>query len=127
MLNGFIISRFKLNVMIVTLGTQTLFLGISLGLFQFKEITSTLPLGLRYFGEASLFEVYSSTGMRTLMPVAFLFLIILAAVVWFVLKYTMFGRSLYAIGGNEVSAERAGINVKKRNSGSMRPLGSLPA
>ena len=55
MLNGFIISRYKLNTMIVTLGTQTLFLGISMGLLQLGEITSTLPLGLRAVGEASRF------------------------------------------------------------------------
>ena len=113
MLNGFIISRFKLNTMIVTLGTQTLFLGISMGLLQLREITSTLPLGLRRFGEASLFEVFSSTGLRSTMPVAFLLFVVLAIIVTFVLKYTMFGRSLYAIGGNEVSAERAGINVRR--------------
>jgi simple sugar transport system permease protein len=47
------------------------------------------------------------------MPVAFLLFVFLAVIVWFVLKYTMFGRSLYAIGGNEISAERAGINVKR--------------
>lgn len=113
MVNGFIISRFKLNTMIVTLGTQTLFLGISMGLFQLKEITSKLPLGLKKFGEANLFEVFSSNGMRSTMPVAILLFIALALIVWFILKYTMFGRSLYAIGGNEVSAERAGINVRR--------------
>lgn len=113
MLNGFIISRFKLNTMIVTLGTQTLFLGLSMGLFQFREITSTLPKGLKDFGQLNLFDVTSSTGTHSAMPVAFLFFVGLAVAVWFVLKYTMFGRALYAIGGNEVSAERAGFNVKK--------------
>jgi len=113
MLNGFIISRFKLNTMIVTLGTQTLFLGLSMGLFQFREITSTLPMGLRTFGEWSLFDVTSAAGTHATMPVAFLFFVGLAIVVWFVLKYTMFGRALFAIGGNEVSAERAGFNVVK--------------
>ena len=113
MLNGFLISRFKLNAMIVTLGTQTLFLGLSMGLFQFREITSTLPQGLKNLGDSSLFEVFSSTGMRSIMPSVFIMLIVLAVIVWFVLNKTMFGRSLYAIGGNEVSAERAGINVVK--------------
>lgn len=113
MLNGFIISRFKLNTMIVTLGTQTLFLGMSMGLFQFSEITSQLPQGFKDFGQLSLFEVTSSTGIRSSMPVAFLFFVGLAVLVWFVLKYTMFGRSLFAIGGNETSAERAGFKVVK--------------
>ena len=113
MLNGYLIAYFKLDAMIVTLGTQTLFLGLSMGLFQFREITSILPQGLKDLGDSALFEVYSSTGLRSIMPTVFLMLVFLAIVVWFVLNYTMFGRSLYAIGGNEVSAERAGINVKK--------------
>lgn len=113
MFNGFIISRYKLNTMIVTLGTQTLFLGISMGVMQYKEITSTLPAGFKQFGQIPVFEVTGTTGMRSVMPFAFIFFIILAVLVWFVLNYTMFGRSLYAIGGNETSAERAGINVKR--------------
>jgi simple sugar transport system permease protein len=34
-------------------------------------------------------------------------------VIWYVLKYTRFGRNLYAIGGNEQSALLMGINVKR--------------
>jgi len=113
MLNGFLIAHFKLNTMLVTLGTQTLFLSLSQGPLQFREVTSTLPQGLKDFGEKALFEVFSSTGMRSIMPVAFLPFIFLAVVIWFILNHTMFGRSLYAIGGNEISAERAGINVKR--------------
>ncbi len=39
--------------------------------------------------------------------------IIAVVVVWYVLKYTRFGRNLFAIGGNEQSALLMGINVKK--------------
>ena len=109
MVNGFIISRFKLNTMLVTIGTQTLFLSVSIGLLKQPEITYTLTLGLRYFGESYLFEAYGSTGLRSVLPTAFLLFIGLAVIVWFVLNHTMFGRSLYAIGGNEVSAERASM------------------
>lgn len=113
MLNGVIIANFQLNTMLVTLGTQTFFTGLSMGLFELKEITSTLPKGLREFGEWSLFEVESSAGLKASMTGCFIILIIVALATSFVLNKTMFGRALYAIGGNEVSAERAGYNVKK--------------
>lgn len=113
MLNGWIISNFKLNTMIVTLGTQTFFMGITMGLLELKEITSTLPLGFRKMGEAYLFEVYNSAGLRSTMSTMFLFFIALVIITSVLLNRTMFGRALYAIGGNEVSAERAGYNVKR--------------
>jgi simple sugar transport system permease protein len=113
MLNGWIIANFKLNTMIVTLGTQTFFTGITMGLLELKEITSTLPLGFRALGESYLFEVHNSAGLRSTMTTMFLFFVALCIVTSFILNKTMFGRALYAIGGNEVSAERAGYNVKK--------------
>lgn len=113
MFNGWIISNFKLDTMIVTLGTQTFFTGLSMGLLQLKEITSTLPQGLKDFGKSYLFEVTNSAGLRSTMSTMFLFFVALCLIVSFVLNHTMFGRALYAIGGNEVSAERAGYNVKR--------------
>ena len=113
MLNGLIISNFKLNTMIVTLGTQTLFTGISMGLLKLKEITSTLPAGLKSTGEASLFTVTDAYGRSHTMTAMFIPFVIMCLVTSFVLNKTMFGRALYAIGGNEVSAERAGYNVKR--------------
>ena len=112
MLNGWIISNFKLNTMIVTLGTQTLFTGISMGLLALKEITSTLPSGFKAFGKLYILEG-ADGKIRFTLSAMVLFLIALCIIVSFILNKTMFGRALYAIGGNEVSAERAGYNVKK--------------
>lgn len=39
--------------------------------------------------------------------------IITVVIIWWMLKYTRFGRNLFAIGGNEQSALLMGINVKK--------------
>ena len=111
-LNGVLIAFFKLNAMIVTLGTQTLFLGISLGPFQFPEVTATLPQGLVNFGELYLVEIFNAAGVRSTMTFAIVPFVLLAVIVWLILNRTMFGWSLYAIGGSEISAERAGINVK---------------
>ena len=113
MFNGWIISNFKLNTMLVTLGTQTFFTGLSMGLLQLKEITSTLPQALKDFGKAYLFEVTDSAGLKSTMTSMILFYIALIIITSFVLNKTMFGRALYAIGGNEISAERAGYNVKR--------------
>lgn len=113
MLNGWIISNFKLNTMIITLGTQTFFIGVSMGLLELKEITSQLPLGFRKLGESYLFEVTNSAGLRSTMTTMFIPFVLLCIITSFVLNKTMFGRALYAIGGNEVSAERAGYNVKR--------------
>ena len=111
--NGWIIANFKLNTMIVTLGTQTFFTGLTMGLFQMKEITSTLPASFRALGESYFVEVYNSQGQRSTLTTSIVFLIIMIAVTSFILRKTMLGRALYAIGGNEVSAERAGFNVKR--------------
>ena len=113
MFNGWIIANFKLNTMIVTLGTQTFFTGLSMGLLQMREITSTLPKSFSQLGESFLFEVFDSAGLRSTMTTMFIPFVILCIVVSFTLNHTMFGRALYAIGGNEVSAERAGYNVKR--------------
>ena len=114
MLNGWIISNFKLNTMIVTLGTQTFFTGITMGVLALKEITSKLPDGFKTFGKLTLFRSADPvTGIQFSLSAMVLFLVALCAIVSFILNKTMFGRALYAIGGNEVSAERAGYNVKK--------------
>jgi inositol transport system permease protein len=40
-------------------------------------------------------------------------MIVITIIIWYVLRHTRFGRSLYAIGGNEEAAVASGINVKK--------------
>ena len=111
--NGVIIANFRLNTMIITLGTQTLFTGISMGLLQLKEITSQLPAGFKAFGKLSLFQVTNSMGRTSQMNAMFIPFVILCIITSFILNKTMFGRALYAIGGNETSAERAGYNAKR--------------
>jgi len=116
MFNGWIISNFKLNTMLVTLGTQTMFIGLSMGIFGMKEITSKLPAGFKALGTAKITSYTTTIGSREVtsdLSVCIIFLIIFIILASFLLRKTMFGRALYAIGGSEVSAERAGYNVKR--------------
>ena len=104
-LMGFIISRTKLEPFIVSLGFMTIYKGFTYLITNGSEITIVdhfTFLGGTYFNLTSTFRI----GMPVLV------LIVLEIVTWLVLKYTKFGRSVYAVGGNENAAYLAGINVK---------------
>jgi len=109
--NGVLIATFKLPPMIVTLGTSSVFRGIMQGVLNSKQL-AVIPKGMSSFGTAALFVAENpQSGLTSRMPVAFLALVIVLIIVYFFLNHTMYGRGLYAIGGNEVSAHRAGFNV----------------
>ena len=107
LLNGYLISRFKLPTLIVTLGTQGIFQGFLLAYIGSKYIAQ-LPEGMASASTANLVSVETSTGVALLHS-----MIIPAIVIALVLSRTMFGRAIYAIGGDTESAHRAGINVKR--------------
>ena len=46
-------------------------------------------------------------------PVSVIFVAVVIAIFFFVMKYTTFGRMVYAIGSNESAVQLAGINSKK--------------
>jgi inositol transport system permease protein len=52
-------------------------------------------------------------GSLGFMPIPLLFLLGLFAMTWYLLKHTRFGRSLYAIGGNQEAAKASGIDVNR--------------
>lgn len=109
-LNGIIIVKYKFPSLIVTLGTSSLFSGILLGAFEAERMD--LPETLQRFGKATLLSVKNEqTGLGSTLPMTFLLLIAIYVIAYLVLNYTMVGRGVYAIGGDEVSAERAGFNV----------------
>ncbi|MET9402120.1 ABC transporter permease, partial [Kitasatospora sp. NPDC002965] len=57
--------------------------------------------------------VFLGRGKIAGLPVMVWILILTAAAVHILLKYTDIGRNLYAIGGNDTAARLAGININK--------------
>lgn len=105
LLMGFIISRTKLEPFIVSLGFMTIYKGFTYLITNGSEITITGKF--TFIGQT---YVNLSDQFRIGLPV-FLF-ISLTIIMWLALKYTKFGRRVYAVGGNENAAYLAGINVK---------------
>ncbi len=108
--NGFIVAKFKFPAMIVTLGTSSLYLGIMQGILGSSEYP--LTEALYNLGKVKVFTgTNPATGLSSNLPIHFVFMVIIIVAAWFLLNKTMLGRSIYALGGDEVAAQRAGFNV----------------
>ena len=103
-INGLLIGKSKLPAIVVTLGTLNIINGCLFLITGGKWVNGhQLPEWLADFGNSTV------AGL----PVQTIITILMAALTWFILKYTLVGRSVYAIGGNFESAARAGINMER--------------
>jgi ribose transport system permease protein len=105
---GLLITRLHLQPFIVTLGGMLLLRGVSQTIVR----GGTLSLGdvpLAKLANGGLFGSESNP----LLPYPVLILLVVAAVAAYLLHFTVFGRYVYAIGGNREAAEYSGIPVKR--------------
>jgi len=111
-INGLLISVFKLPTLIVTLGTLSAFHGALLAFVGTKAInTAELPDCFKVFGHNNIFVLTRADGTSYGLSVYALILLGVVIMSWLILKYTMLGRGIHAIGGNRDSAVRAGFNI----------------
>jgi simple sugar transport system permease protein len=111
LINAFFIAQFKLPTLIVTLGTLSMFHGFLLFAIG-NNIIRDVPPEMTAFARSVLVSVPLTRGTANLHP-AILITIAVTVVVWLLLKYTMLGRSIYALGGARDAAERAGFSVPR--------------
>ena len=115
--NGLFIGHFGLPALIVTLGSSSVFKGFMQGTLNSRQF-AVIPPGMKNFGLSPLFIATNpQSGLTARMPVSFLAFLAVLIVAYFLLQRTMFGRGIYAIGGNEVSAHRAGFSVRRTKFG----------
>ena len=112
-LNGVLVAILKLPPLIATLATSSVASGGLIMLLGTREFT-TLPPSLDWLYSINLLTYTDpATGFKYPLTILFLVPVILCIVVALVLRYTMLGRGLYAIGGDKNAARVAGFNVKK--------------
>jgi len=105
---GLLITRLNLQPFIVTLGGMLLLRGVSQTIVR----GGTLSLGdvpLARLANGGLFGSESNP----LLPYPVVILLVVAAVAAYLLHFTVFGRYVYAIGGNREAAEYSGVPVKR--------------
>jgi simple sugar transport system permease protein len=119
-INGFFISRIGVHPVLATLGSMTLFEGISLAITKGGAV-SGFPKQYFWFGSGSILFI----------PIPLIIFIIAAVVTATLLEKTAWGRSLYMFGSNPVATFYSGINTAKVNffiyiySASMAALAAL--
>ena len=102
-LNGFVLTVWpELPPMIVTLGTQIIFRGIS-------EVVIGAGSSLKY--DSDNLSPFAATAGPV--PVVFFAVVVAAVLFMILLSKTTFGRRLYAIGSNRTAAKYAGIGVNR--------------
>lgn len=112
LLNGFLITRFKLPIFDLTLATQTMLYGFSL-FFIGATANFDLPEGMVGYYSQYLAVTEDPFIGTTGLHISVLYVLAAGLFVWWLLKYTMIGRGIYAIGGNREVAKRSGFNINR--------------
>lgn len=104
LINGFFVSKIKIPAIVVTLGTFNIITGLVLYFTNGRYLNSTnLPDAFISFSNINILGI----------PILIYILAALALLTWYILKNTKIGRSILALGGNEQSALRVGIDRQK--------------
>ena len=112
--NAIFISLLNLPTLIVTLGTSSVFHGLLLEVVGTKSIISGyLPSSIKSFARTNILSLTRDNGSAYGLSIFFLILVGVVVLTWIILRFTMLGRGIYAVGGNQEAAQRIGFNVKK--------------
>lgn len=112
--NAFIIERFRMIPLIVTLGTASIVRGLVLGLLGSSIVNiNKMPKELIEFGRHDLMTVEAANGATYGLTSMVLVYLGIALVMHLVLRHTMIGRSVYAYGTDAELARRAGFNTRR--------------
>lgn len=101
MVSAFLVATLKTPAFIVTLGMMMVARGAVLQLTEGQNVL-----------ELDRFVIFGQ-GTLGWLPIPTLFLVVVTAAVWYLMTQTRFGRSVYAVGGNEEAARAAGIAVDR--------------
>jgi ribose/xylose/arabinose/galactoside ABC-type transport system permease subunit len=104
LINGILIAGAELPAIVVTLGTLSIFRG-SILLYTNGHWVNDLPNWYT--------NLYKDTFLK--LPIPIWILTIVVAIISLFINYTKLGRSIYAMGGNQIASSRVGINNNNIN------------
>lgn len=115
-INGLLVTKAGINSLIASLGTMAILRGSAYIITNGISIQANIP-GFEVLG----------TGYVGPFPIPFLIALVIFAALYFVLNKTVFGRNIYAVGGNNSAARLCGINVGRIKMAAYIIVGVLTA
>lgn len=109
LVNASIITFLRVNPVVATLATYSAFRGVAFLIAPGGRPVGVLDPTLALLGSGRVFAFAGFPGI----PIALLILVAVAVCAHFVMSSTVFGRSVYTMGGNPVAARLAGINLDR--------------
>ena len=113
--NGLFAVKYGIESLIVTLGTQTLLIGIDLWISHSITIAGIAPGLSKYTIEERFLGV----------PLAFYYGVGVCMVLWYIQQYTALGRRLLFVGRNRSVSRLSGINVSRMRVGALVAAGVI--
>ncbi|KQU94272.1 ABC transporter permease [Devosia sp. Root105] len=107
--NAAIITYLRVNAVVATLATLSAYRGLAFLIAPEGRPIGVLDQNFAWLGSGRILEGGGFPGV----PVSLILLIIIAAIGHFVMSSTVFGRSVYSMGGNPAAARLAGINLNR--------------
>lgn len=112
LLNGILVSYVGISPFVATLGMLTVFSGFALSISNGKTIFGrAIPTEFSDFAKSGI-PLGTINEQQVLLPNLTILALIVLVIVWLVLEQTVFGRRLYAIGGNREAARLGGVRVR---------------
>jgi len=119
LINGYLIVYMRVPDLLATLGMMFLLVGLQRIPTEGRSIATGMTMPDGSVANGTFSPAFLALGRHrfdffipNLIPVSVVVLLILAALIWFFLEYTRFGRMMYAVGSNPKAAELAGAPVK---------------
>ena len=117
-INGLIVTVLRVNPTIATLGTLAAFAGFAFLLApEGKQIGVVTQQDFIWLASGRFLTNFPIPALGaskwTGIPILTVILVLVAILIHIVMRYTDFGRAIYAIGGNATAARLAGINLSQ--------------
>jgi ribose transport system permease protein len=102
-INGLLVVKAKVDPFIATIGSSSVLLGISEAIANGTTIANNIPGGFTQIGREYVLKV----------PLTLAYFLVIAAILWYLLEHTPFGRRVYATGAGREAARLSGVRTDR--------------